>query len=149
MLRLTLAVALLGCVTAFPNFRDEIPNGHNVPIPCKPTEKWPGVGHFNFYGTRAQNQFGLDFKAAGNKWTKELCQKDSDNDGVTNGNELGDPDCIWTPGKEPTRRDQITHPGICDPWYSPTCFSTVLPSQLYKTQEDWMRVVCIGDPRIA
>lgn len=35
---------------------------------------------------------------AGNQWTLELCQRDSDGDGQTNGEELGDPDCIWKPG---------------------------------------------------
>ena len=34
-----------------------------------------------------------DFKAAGFKWTAELCKKDSDGDGFTNGQELGDPNC--------------------------------------------------------
>lgn len=35
-----------------------------------------------------------DFKNAGKKWTVDLCKKDSDGDGFTNGQELGDPSCI-------------------------------------------------------
>jgi dopamine beta-monooxygenase len=27
--------------------------------------------------------------------TKELCETDSDRDGRTNGEELGDPNCVW------------------------------------------------------
>ena len=27
-----------------------------------------------------------------------MCEKDSDGDGWTNGQELGDPDCTWRPG---------------------------------------------------
>jgi hypothetical protein len=33
------------------------------------------------------------FAAAGHKWTPELCKADSDGDGFTNGQELGDLDC--------------------------------------------------------
>lgn len=62
------------------------------------------------------NQFALDLKAAGNKWTAALCQKDSDNDGQTNGHELGDPCCgtgraLWTIGATPTYTNaQATNP---------------------------------------
>ena len=38
--------------------------------------------------------------------------KDSDCDGLTNGYELGDPDCTWEPGKTPARTTRITHPGF-------------------------------------
>ena len=33
-------------------------------------------------------------------WTTALCNADSDGDGVSNGAELGDPNCIWTAGGE-------------------------------------------------
>lgn len=51
------------------------------------------------------------FDAAGKNWTKELCMKDSDGDGLTNGQELGDPECNWTPHSVPDRTLNITHPG--------------------------------------
>jgi hypothetical protein len=38
-----------------------------------------------------------DFAAAGYTWTVELCNKDSDGDGHSNGAELGDPDCKVRP----------------------------------------------------
>lgn len=46
------------------------------------------------------------------KWTVALCQMDSDGDGRTNGEELGDPNCTWTTnsGKMNTTAG-ITHPG--------------------------------------
>jgi hypothetical protein len=45
-----------------------------------------GLGHATCQGgTLPLNAFGQDFKAAGYKWTKEICQKDSDGDGQTNG----------------------------------------------------------------
>ncbi|XP_046545867.1 tyramine beta-hydroxylase-like [Haliotis rubra] len=37
---------------------------------------------------------------------------DSDGDGMTNGQELGDPQCIWTLGATPTRTAGLTHPGV-------------------------------------
>ena len=42
------------------------------------------------------NAFGVDFMLAGYEWTAELCLKDSDGDGLTNGEELGDPCCVWS-----------------------------------------------------
>ena len=45
------------------------------------------------------------------RWTRELCQKDSDGDGRTNGEELGDPSCTWVPGSTPEITTGITHPG--------------------------------------
>merc|ERR1719189_3341829 len=41
---------------------------------------------------------------------------DSDGDGITNGQELGDPDCVWTPESTPSITDGVTHPGQnCQP----------------------------------
>ena len=39
------------------------------------------------------------FKANKFEWTEDLCKQDSDKDGRTNGEELGDPDCTWSKGK--------------------------------------------------
>ena len=35
------------------------------------------------------NMFGVDFVFTGRQWNKWLCEKDSDDDGWTNGEELG------------------------------------------------------------
>jgi Eukaryotic cytochrome b561 len=75
-------------------------------------QPWPAVGHGLPQGSDSFNPFGADFRAAGKVWTTELCQTDSDGDGMTNGQELGDPDCVWTPGSTPTRVVDITHPGF-------------------------------------
>ena len=42
-------------------------------------------------GLASMNDFANDFKAAGNTWTKDLCEMDSDGDGASNGVELLDP----------------------------------------------------------
>lgn len=72
---------------------------------------WPGVGHLNKNGGGARNQFGLAFAAEGNEWTQKLCNADTDGDGITNGDHLGDPLCVWQPGDTPSRTAAITHPG--------------------------------------
>lgn len=51
-----------------------------------------------------------DFVTANTQWTKDLCQKDSDMDGKTNGEELGDPNCVWKQGDAPAG-DATGHPG--------------------------------------
>ena len=47
--------------------------------------------------------------------------KDSDGDGRTNGEELGDPDCTWAPGTAPKLTSGLSHPGVCEPMDSLVC----------------------------
>jgi len=124
------AVALVSHVVpavAFPQFQRQIPNGDKV---MRNDVAWPGVGHKSSFGGDARNAFGLDFFAAGKKWTVELCQMDSDGDNQTNGFELGDPDCVWAVGKTPARNHDISHPGFADStsdadpdWVQPPCIA--------------------------
>lgn len=53
-------------------------------------------------------------------WTEKLCRADSDGDGRTNGQELGDPECTWTMGETPSSIP-TGHPGICEPLGSDIC----------------------------
>jgi len=46
-------------------YQDRIPNGGQVPHPCKPNYIWRGVGHQNVLGGGDRNPFGLAFAAAG------------------------------------------------------------------------------------
>eukprot|EP00755_Sulcionema_specki_P007256 Sspe_Gene.37745::Locus_18214_Transcript_1_1_Confidence_1.000_Length_2056::g.37745::m.37745 len=96
-----------------PSFASRIPNGDYVTYADKP---WPGVGHDAPYYNGSLyllNPFGEDFKAEGLRWTTALCEKDSDHDGYTNGEELGDPDCTWYEGQTPSR-EPLGHPGKRD-----------------------------------
>lgn len=54
-------------------------------------------------------------------WTP-LCKFDSDRDGWTNGQELGDPDCVWMPG-DPAPKGLITNPGVYESAPPPVCGS--------------------------
>ena len=62
---LALLVLLPAAVDGYASFANRIPNGNNVPHPCKPNELWAGVGHFNEAGGGHRNPFGQDFNAAG------------------------------------------------------------------------------------
>jgi dopamine beta-monooxygenase len=95
-------------VCCFQSYQSKIPNGNKVKVN---SQNWPGVGHERAGGGGPRNVFGLDFAAAGKKWTNNLCQKDSDGDGLTNGEELGDPDCKWTEGTTPQFDAGLSHPG--------------------------------------
>ncbi|XP_025099452.1 temptin-like isoform X3 [Pomacea canaliculata] len=115
-----LVVCLLPLVLPFPSFQNGIPNGKNVVNPCDKSA-WPGVGHRASQGGGPLNPFGADFAAAGNAWTTALCQKDSDGDGVSNGEELGDSRCQWNATNGANLASPKGHPGICEPVGSGKC----------------------------
>lgn len=138
-----LSVVLLA--SARPLYRNEIPNGKASERPgsgitCK------YLGHQDCEAGTPRNQFGNDFEEAGLKWTKEFCEKDSDGDGLTNGEELGDPCCIWTPGKDNIlRKNMLSHPGVkaedgakdapkCQATQSPTTSAQPTPTKSRPTR---------------
>jgi hypothetical protein len=112
---LAVAFASLSAVAcARPNFPDLIPNGRAADatgsgLTCV------HLGHEKCVAGAPRNPFGKDFKDIGKMtWTKELCMADSDGDGLTNGEELGDPCCLWTPSNpkpEGYRTTMLSHPG--------------------------------------
>ncbi|KAK3605265.1 hypothetical protein CHS0354_037666 [Potamilus streckersoni] len=114
-------ISLLEGIRGYQMFQERIPNGEIVPNPCKANYIWHGVGHKNALGGGERNPFGLAFDAVGEQWTKALCMQDSDGDGKTNGDELGDPNCIWTKGQSPSRSSGLSHPGVCEPMNSTLC----------------------------
>jgi dopamine beta-monooxygenase len=116
-------LTLLTLVNSYGSYRNRIPNGHNVVDPCQgPSVIWIGVGHYNQSGGGNRNSFGLDFHTNGKVWNKALCEKDSDSDGRTNGEELGDANCTWVEN-DTSSTVSATHPGICEPINSTDCLS--------------------------
>ncbi|KAF7262075.1 ABC transporter [Paragonimus skrjabini miyazakii] len=114
-----LGILLLCPVCSFPQFVMEVPNADKVPDPCSSGLMVGALGHVNSSGGGPRNAFGLDFGKV-KSWSR-LCPLDSDGDGFTNGQELGDPDCVWTPGALPQRLTNISHPGVCTPIDSTIC----------------------------
>lgn len=101
-------------IFALPEFLALIPNGVHGDDPTAGIGCLY-IGHTPCSPGADRNQFGLDFDAAGRQWTKDLCQMDSDGDGVSNGQELGDPCCQWSPGNDHVlRTSQLSHPGVKD-----------------------------------
>lgn len=100
----------LNVAWGYTSYMRKIPNGFNVVGPDG--SSWSAVGHSAPNKGASINVFGQDFKANGFQWTETLCRMDSDGDGRSNGRELGDPDCVWQEGMEPTFNVNITHPGI-------------------------------------
>lgn len=123
VLALALAVLASDC-SARQQFVSRIPNGDNVP-------GVKAVGHSDNTGdSSSRNQFGNDFADAGEAWTVSLCQTDSDGDGQTNGQELGDPCCEWSPGSTP-QWTTVSHPADssltsdASLWANITCNTTL------------------------
>lgn len=114
LIRAATCCVLVLPVNSIPRFRNLIPNGYQLVIRG---ELISGIGHINHAGEGKLNSFGKDFILMGGKWTEVhcmgtqscLCHKDSDGDGYSNGQELGDPKCIWTGGKAPSAASY--HPG--------------------------------------
>ena len=110
VLHLTVSMTLWTTSQAIPSYRERIPNGNNI-------VGVDSVGHLNPDGGGDRNEFGLAFSTAGRSWTKALCESDSDGDGITNGEELGDPCCLFVAGKEVQLvKDvaQLSNPGDAD-----------------------------------
>ena len=79
-------------------------------------------------GGGPRNDFGIDFAANSYAWAGAFCELDSDNDGLTNGQELGDPCCEWTPDNgNALITEGLSHPGLSNSTSSnsaltsPTC----------------------------
>ncbi|KAG6574640.1 atp-binding cassette superfamily [Phytophthora cinnamomi] len=96
---------LMPTAQGYSYYVQRIPNADNV-------DGFTAIGHTSDNGDDPPNAFGNAFKKAGAKWTTELCQADTDGDGQTNGQELGDPCCVWTQssGDAPRWTTGVSHP---------------------------------------
>ncbi|ETI41747.1 hypothetical protein F443_13045 [Phytophthora nicotianae P1569] len=124
MSRATFSLALVATtalvVNARPTYVALLPNGDNVPGVA-------ALGHINPAGGGANNDFGLDFASAGKSWTKEFCEKDSDGDGQTNGQELGDPCCEWAESSNAVVqwKEGLSHPGNATSKSDPSLWANI------------------------
>lgn len=110
-----LVLFLIGTLTCVSKAKQEylakIPNGDAYSRPGSGIE-CQYLGHTPCLPGEDNNQFGKDFKNNNYIWDKKLCEMDSDGDGVTNGQELGDPCCEWSENRlAEVRQDGLSHPG--------------------------------------
>ncbi|XP_064600381.1 temptin-like [Liolophura sinensis] len=117
----------LAYVDGFSQYATLIPNGNQVPNPCAGGGIWSAVGHSTLAGGGPRNAFGTAFRVNNYIWNTVLCRADSDGDGISNGAELGDALCRWTPGSNRRLGRPTGHPGICEPLNSRRCRNQVAP----------------------
>ncbi len=118
-MKIVKALATLGTIgVLFPaglaearSFRvQNIPNGGV--FQCVSCHTDASASSFTNFGSNARSHLedGPAVQQANVIWS-ELCPLDSDNDGRSNGEELGDPDCIWSPGLSPSSTS-VSNPGV-------------------------------------
>jgi hypothetical protein len=112
-----LCLVALGA-SARQDYPAKIPNGEAF-NPAGATQSGCQICHVTIEGGGQKTPFGddvLDNKngigaTATIAW-RVLALLDSDGDGLTNGEELGDPCALWFPGETPTRSDNLSNPGL-------------------------------------
>ncbi|TDH66254.1 hypothetical protein CCR75_007530 [Bremia lactucae] len=135
MSRATLSIAALASavavVSARPEYAQRVPNGLNY-------LNGVALGHIDPAGGGDLSPFGNDFNRLGEVWSPELCQLDSDNDGQTNGQELGDPCCLWQPDSTlvELRSLNISHPGLDTSMADPSLWSNVCGNVTSSASDD-------------
>lgn len=124
---------------AMPSYLAEIPNGRSVPREDDPEVPCSAIGHMGCAGGAPLNAFGLDFEKSGYSWTKELCGSDSDGDGLSNGEELGDPCCAWSKGNNHALQFSeiglLSHPGYGSSTLSDVQLESIRGIDCLKSQE--------------
>lgn len=129
MCRVLAGAVGLGCVVgrgwAAPVDRERIPSAYEVKCPpevagCSSLGLAWDLGSTTVSGG-SWGAFGVAFASSGEEWTEALCREDSDGDGLSNGEELGDPCCVWAAGAElPAEYAasmyawDVSHPGFAE-----------------------------------
>ncbi|XP_061169062.1 temptin-like [Saccostrea echinata] len=111
------AVSVL-CVFSYPSYLANIPV-NDVPFLCRDNFNEEYAYRTEYIGHELcdretpkfseRNAFGIDFSSNNHNWTA-ICPIDSDGDGRSNGKEMGDPNCEWTPSVTLTLT-AVSHPG--------------------------------------
>lgn len=104
---LLLLLVIVSVVDCYPAYKKQLPNADGI-------DGVAALGHESPSGGGDRNKFGIDFAKNSRTWTN-ICQLDSDDDGLTNGQELGDPCCEWTASNPTTLiTEGLSHPGRKD-----------------------------------
>jgi MYXO-CTERM domain-containing protein len=90
---------------------NDIPNGNR--FRCLNCHTDDSGKSFTPFGSDAKSHLVTNGGAVSTEhvlWDSKWCQRDSDGDGVTNGAELGDPNCTWKSGQA-SPSGAVTNPG--------------------------------------
>jgi hypothetical protein len=112
MLRLLSTLLLLASTYGYRQDLAKLPNGNSYGL----TLGHPGGA------TGRTTKIASSFYAMGQTWNKAFCLADADGDGQSNGLEMGDPCCKWSPGQVP----QFTS-GLSDPNSAASMTMTPMP----------------------
>jgi len=121
---LSVLVALGGALAMTPAWArpwrvQEIPNGNvNSCYTCHTQN-----GYWNAFGQDLRTNYGINNGNAPKVPWAQVYDGDSDQDGQTNGQELGDPCGVWTAGCAPQFTSGVSNPGVASSTTStiPTC----------------------------
>lgn len=100
---LLLLLSVMNVTMAYPTYNGNVPNGNSIPPSAI------ALGHPNG-ATKLYTPFANQYVSNGRKWTRALCTADADNDGQSNGLEMGDPCCVWTAGAAPMFTSGLSDP---------------------------------------
>ena len=118
----SLTFLTIGATSEARPFRiDDIPNGSKFScLNCHGDNK---ASYNTDFGSDARNYLipGGTISTQHVDWAP-LCPLDSDRDGWTNGQELGDPDCVWVKG-DAKPLGLLTNPGVYESAPAPVCGS--------------------------
>lgn len=112
MLRLLSTLLLLASTYGYRQDLAKLPNGNSYGLT---------LGHPGGATGRTTN-IASSFYKMGQTWNKAFCLADADGDGQSNGLEMGDPCCKWSPGQVP----QFTT-GLSDPNSAASMTTTQMP----------------------
>jgi hypothetical protein len=145
MVAVRVLVAVLGALTysaeGFAGFESTVPNSAKVRTTLSNANG--ALGHS--VTTRTVDAFGRAWSSGGRKWTEALCRADSDNDGIPNGVELGDPNCQWKSAAD----NGILSATISDPGNSASKVVTSPPTTPAPTPLPTTRPPVTSNPTVA
>jgi len=120
-----LPLAFASIAEARPFRVNDIPNGNkNTCLNCHGDLK---ASYNTDFGSDARNTLmGSGTISEQHVTWSKVCPWDSDRDGWTNGEELGDPDCVWQIGDPNPKASAIYNPGNPDSAPPPVCGSGAL-----------------------
>lgn len=120
---LLVLATFISVVYSYGYYRDAMPNGRRIPCDSSCAGYCEGFGHILNSGADScsgggehpfhyLSKFGNAWQNNGMVWNKEMCKIDSDGDGESNGDEMGDPCCVWKTGSVPSRVSSLSNPTL-------------------------------------